>query len=146
MHFGSIMYSNGNNNINYGATNKNMNNKATNKNSDTLINNNISNKTENKINEKIPKEEPKIKEIEKLSSNEKINNIENSLLEKNILYNISKRLYHKRPVSYRPICYTYIFCYIPIIYKSFNSLRYSTAFLYISAIFCTIGLFLDFAF
>ena len=86
-----------------------------------------------------------INKIRKKLREKKIVN-ENSLLEKNILYNISKRLYHKRPVSYRPICYTYIFCYIPIIYKSFNSLRYSTAFLYISAIFCTIGLFLDFAF
>ena len=71
---------------------------------------------------------------------------ENSLLEKKILRSISKRLYHKRPVSYRPICYTYIFCYIPIIYKSFNSLSYETAFLYISIIFCSIGLFLDYAF
>ena len=71
---------------------------------------------------------------------------DNSLLEKNILSNISKRLCHKRPVSYRPICYTYIFCFIPIIYQSFNTLSYATAFLYISAIFCSIGLFLDFAF
>ena len=71
---------------------------------------------------------------------------ENSLKEKKILRSISKRLYHKRPVSYRPICYTYIFCYIPIIYKSFNSLSYETAFLYISIIFCSIGLFLDYAF
>ena len=71
---------------------------------------------------------------------------ENSLIEKKILRSISKRLYHKRPVSYRPICYTYIFCYIPIIYKSFNSLSYETAFLYISIIFCSIGLFLDYAF
>ena len=70
---------------------------------------------------------------------------EDSLIEKNILNNISKRLYHKRPVSYRPICYTFIFCYIPIIYKSFRSLSYATAFLYISSIFCSIGLFLDFA-
>ena len=70
----------------------------------------------------------------------------NSLIEKKILRNISKRLYHKRPVSYRPICYTFIFCYIPIIYKSFYSLSYATAFLYISAIFCSIGLLLDFAF
>ena len=69
----------------------------------------------------------------------------NSIQEKSILHKISKRLYHKRPVSYRPICYTYIFCYIPIIYKAFRSLSYSTAFLYISSIFCSIGLFLDFA-
>ena len=71
---------------------------------------------------------------------------ENSLIEKKILRSISKRLYHKRPVSYRPICYTYIFCYIPIIYKTFYSLSYKTAFLYISIIFCSIGLFLDYAF
>ena len=71
---------------------------------------------------------------------------ENSLIEKQLLRNISKRLYHKRPVSYRPICYTYIFCYIPIIYKTFYSLSYANAFLIISAIFCSIGLLLDYAF
>ena len=69
---------------------------------------------------------------------------ENSQIEKNILNSISKRLCHKRPVSYRSICYTYIFCYIPIIYKSFRSLSYENAFLIISSIFCSIGLFLDF--
>ena len=86
-----------------------------------------------------------VNKIKKYFRQKKIVN-ENSLLEKKILRSISKRLYHKRPVSYRPICYTYIFCYIPIIYKSFNSYSYETAFLYISIIFCSIGLFLDYAF
>ena len=70
---------------------------------------------------------------------------EDSLIEKKILSNISRRLRHKRPVSYRPICYTYILCYLPIIYKAFFSLTYQSAFLYISSIFCSIGLILDFA-
>ena len=70
----------------------------------------------------------------------------NSTLEKNLLSNISKRLYHKRPVSYRPICYTYIFCFIPIIYQSFFELSYAMAFLYIAIIFCSISLILDYVF
>jgi len=86
-----------------------------------------------------------INKIKKYLREKKIVN-ENSLIEKQLLRNISKRLYHKRPVSYRPICYTYIFCYIPIIYKTFYSLSYANAFLIISAIFCSIGLLLDYAF
>ena len=84
-----------------------------------------------------------VNEIKKFFRKQKIVK-EGSQIEKNILHSISKRLCHKRPVSYRPICYTYIFCYIPIIYKSFRSLSYEYAFLYISCIFCSIGLFLDF--
>ena len=84
-----------------------------------------------------------INKIKKYFRQKKITN-ENSLEEINLLKSISRRLCHKRPVSYRPICYTYIFCYIPIIYKAFCSLSYATAFLYISSIFFSIGLILDF--
>lgn len=68
-----------------------------------------------------------------------------SQAEKKILKNISKRLRHKKPVSYRAICYTYILCFLPIIYKSFFTLSYASAFLYISIIFCSTGLIIDFA-
>jgi hypothetical protein len=65
-------------------------------------------------------------------------------LEKKILRNISKRLCNQKPKAFRPISYTYILCFIPVIIKYFYSTRYTTIFFYVSAIFCLVGFFYDF--
>lgn len=63
---------------------------------------------------------------------------------KKLLDNISKRLCNQKPVSYRPICYTYILCFIPVIYRYFDSdLKYSSTFLICSLIFCSTGFIYD---
>jgi len=69
---------------------------------------------------------------------------EGDLFEKKILVNISKRLCNQKPISYRPLTFTYIFCFIPIMIKYFYPTKYSTTFLYVSGIFCSIGFFYDF--
>ena len=69
---------------------------------------------------------------------------EKDLIEKKILSNISKRLCNLKPISYRTISFTYILCFIPILYKYFFSTLYSTIFLYVSALFCILGFIHDF--
>ena len=62
------------------------------------------------------------------------------VIESKNLEKISKRLCNLKPISYKPISYTYILCFIPVMYKYFDSsLRYSTTFLYVSIIFCSTG-------
>ena len=72
-------------------------------------------------------------------------NIVNSseIIENKILSNISIRLRNLKPISYRTISFTYIFCYIPIMYKFFFTTKYSTIFLYASGLFCLLGLIYD---
>ena len=69
---------------------------------------------------------------------------EGDLIEKKILGMISKRLCNQKPISYKPIAFTYIFCFIPIMYKYFFTSSYSTIFLYVSGLFCIIGFIYDF--
>ena len=64
--------------------------------------------------------------------------------EKIILENISKRLCNQKPVSYRPISYTYILCFIPVMIKYFYQTKYTTTFFYVSGLFCSIGFVYDF--
>ena len=66
------------------------------------------------------------------------------VIESKNLEKISKRLCNLKPISYKPISYTYILCFIPVMYKYFDSsLRYSTTFLYVSIIFCSTGFVYD---
>jgi hypothetical protein len=69
---------------------------------------------------------------------------EDDEFEKKILRNISKRLCNQKPKAFRPISYTYILCFIPVMIKYFYSTRYTTIFFYVSAIFCLVGFFYDF--
>ena len=90
--------------------------------------------------------------LEKISVN-KIKNFvrkkhminEGNITEKKILTNISKRLCNQKPISYRTISFTYILCFIPVIYKYFFSTKYSTIFLYASGLFCIFGFIYDIA-
>ena len=66
------------------------------------------------------------------------------IIEEKILSNISKRLCNQKPISYRTISFTYILCFIPILYKYFFSTKYSTIFLYASGLFCLLGFIYDF--
>ena len=69
---------------------------------------------------------------------------EGNNIEKKLLENISKRLRNQKPASYRAICYTYILCFIPVIYRYFNKhLKYSSTFLICSLIFCSTGFIYD---
>ena len=62
----------------------------------------------------------------------------------NILKSIYKRLCNMKQTSYRAFALTYIFCYIPIIFKIiFSKFSYAAAFLCMSSIFCICGLFYD---
>ena len=69
---------------------------------------------------------------------------EGDSFEKIILENISKRLCNQKPVSYRPISYTYILCFIPVMIKYFYQTKYTTTFFYVSGLFCSIGFVYDF--
>ena len=69
---------------------------------------------------------------------------ENYEIPENILKSIYKRLCNMKQTSYRAFALTYIFCYIPIIFKIiFSKFSYAAAFLCMSSIFCICGLFYD---
>ena len=69
---------------------------------------------------------------------------EGNFIENKLLENISKRLCNQKPVSYRAICYTYILCFIPVIYRYFDPhLKFSSTFLICSLIFCSTGFIYD---
>jgi hypothetical protein len=70
---------------------------------------------------------------------------EGDIIEKKILSNISKRLCNKKPISYRTISFTYILCFIPVLYKYLFSTKYSTIFLYVSGLFSILGFIYDFS-
>ena len=83
-------------------------------------------------------------EIKKIFRQKKIVK-EGDIIEKKLLINISKRLYNQKPISYRTISFTYVLCYIPILYKFFFSTKYSTIFLYVSGLFSILGFLHDYS-